>query len=132
MTPAGRVLVSLVAGISSYYFIYWVPFAFFDNPYWVRILVSLLLAQAAGWFVWRSSAATNTGIVRSVLSGALILGGLGFAAGFFGPIILDPEANQGPLLGLFFTGPLGFVVGGLGGFVLWLKRRRRSGGNKSI
>ena len=127
VTPAGRVLVSLVAAISSYYFIYWVPFAFFENPYWVRILVSLLLAQAVGWFVWCSTAATNAGIGRSVLSGALILGGLGFAVGFFGPIILNPEANQGPLLGLFFTGPLGFVVGGIGGFVLWLKRQRGSG-----
>ncbi len=90
------------------------------------MFVSFLLALAAGWFVWRSSAAINPGIFRSVLNGALILGGLGFAAGFFGPIFLTPEANQGPLLGLFITGPLGFVVGGIGGFVLWLWRQRRS------
>ena len=125
VTPVGRVLVSLAAAISSYYFIYWVPFAFFESPYWIRVFVSLLLAQAGGWSVWRSSAAINPGIVLSVLNGALILGGLGFAAGFFGPIILNPEANQGPLLGLFIMGPLGFVVGGIGGFVRWLRRQRR-------
>lgn len=40
------------------------------------------------------------------------LGITGFAAGFFGPIILNPDANQGPLLGLFITGP-GGAAGGL-------------------
>ena len=28
-----------------------------------------------------------------------------------------PEANQGPLLGIFITGPLGFIIGGLAGLV---------------
>ena len=40
------------------------------------------------------------------LSGALVVGGIGFVGGFFGPMIFAPEANQGPLLGLFITGPL--------------------------
>lgn len=31
---------------------------------------------------------------------AAILGGLGFVAGFVGPMILAPQANQGPMLGL--------------------------------
>jgi hypothetical protein len=26
-------------------------------------------------------------------------------------MVFKPEANQGPLLGIFITGPLGFVVG---------------------
>jgi hypothetical protein len=34
-----------------------------------------------------------------------------FLIGFIGPIIFMPEANQGPLLGIFITGPLGFVLG---------------------
>jgi len=36
---------------------------------------------------------------------------IAFAIGFFGPIIWAPDANQGPLLGIFITGPLGFAVG---------------------
>jgi hypothetical protein len=52
----------------------------------------------------------------------LILGALGFAAGFFGPILLRPEANQGPLLGIFITGPLGVVLGLA--FGAWRVRRR--------
>jgi hypothetical protein len=36
----------------------------------------------------------------------------GFCAGFYGPIALTPESNQGPLLGIFITGPAG-LIGGL-------------------
>ena len=46
--------------------------------------------------------------------GGVLVGGIGFIGGFFGPILLDPGANQGPLLGIF-TGPLGFVAGAIGG-----------------
>ena len=42
---------------------------------------------------------------------------VGFAAGFFGPILLNPDANQGPMLGIFITGPggafAGFILGAL-------------------
>ncbi|HVN08899.1 MAG TPA: hypothetical protein VMV61_08005 [Patescibacteria group bacterium] len=41
----------------------------------------------------------------------LLLGGAGFLAGFIGPIILNPEANQGPLVGIFLSGPGGAVLG---------------------
>ncbi len=42
---------------------------------------------------------------------AIIFGAVGFAAGFFGPMILAPEANQGPLVGILMSGPGGFVLG---------------------
>jgi hypothetical protein len=47
----------------------------------------------------------------------IILGGAGFAVGFFGPIVFVPDANQGPLVGIFITGPLGVVLG-LGFWIL--------------
>jgi len=51
----------------------------------------------------------------------LALGAVGFACGFFGPIALDPGANQGPLLGIFITGPGGAAVGLVAGVVArWL------------
>jgi len=52
------------------------------------------------------------------------LGIAGFVAGFVGPMIFAPDANQGPLLGLFITGPGGFVAGGLIGAVAWFAGRR--------
>lgn len=45
----------------------------------------------------------------------VILGLVGFLSGFLGPMVLSPESNQGPLLGILITGPLGFLAG----LVLW-------------
>ena len=48
---------------------------------------------------------------RSLLRWVLIMSGAGFAAGFFGPMIFAPDANQGPLVGILFSGPGGAVLG---------------------
>jgi hypothetical protein len=80
------------------------------------------VAVICWWFALRGHIAESRLRMRFAVTGGLILGGIGFAAGFFGPIILTPEANQGPLLGIFVTGPLGFVLGtGIG----WLYARVR-------
>lgn len=50
--------------------------------------------------------------------GACVLGAAGFAAGFFGPIALNPSANQGPLMGLFITGPGGALLGAMLGMAM--------------
>lgn len=55
----------------------------------------------------------------------LAVGAIGFVGGFFGPIVFAPEANQGPLLGIFITGPLGFVLGAVGGWVYWFMQRKK-------
>jgi hypothetical protein len=65
----------------------------------------------------KSPASAAPRILTTAAVGALLVGGVGFLAGFFGPIALNPGANQGPLVGIFITGPggaiLGAVVGGL-------------------
>jgi hypothetical protein len=63
-------------------------------------------------------------IVGSMLKWGAIVGAIGFICGFVGPVIFTPDANQGPLLGIFITGPLGFVVGLVVGFVMSLRPRR--------
>lgn len=35
-------------------------------------------------------------------------------------MILTPEANQGPMLGIFIIGPLGVIAGAIAGLVLVL------------
>jgi hypothetical protein len=55
---------------------------------------------------------------------ALAVGAVGFLAGFVGPILLTPDSPQGPLLGIFITGPGGFVLGALVGLCIGLSRRR--------
>jgi hypothetical protein len=63
-------------------------------------------------------------IARGAMQGGCLLGGIGLAAGFVGPLVFTPEANQGPLLGIFITGPLGFLAGLLAG-TIWAVLRRR-------
>lgn len=58
-----------------------------------------------------------------VLRYSFLIGLAGFLLGFVGPILLAPEANQGPLLGIFITGPLGAIVGAIMG--LWFRRRSK-------
>jgi hypothetical protein len=63
-------------------------------------------------------------LLGSVVLGAVLLGAVGFVGGFFGPLIFAPDANQGPLLGIFITGPLGVVLGAVGGGVRWVMKSR--------
>ena len=80
----------------------------------LALLVILILAVLLNYGVfgarWRA-------VLRRAVGPALVVGGIGFAAGFFGPMILKPDANQGPLLGIFITGPGGFLLGLLYGIV---------------
>ena len=52
----------------------------------------------------------RTLLLRSSIA-ALLLGGVGLLCGYFGPSILNAEAAQGPLLGIFVTAPLAFAIG---------------------
>jgi hypothetical protein len=75
-----------------------------------------------------SSERTVPGMSRlsGALIGALLLGGIGFVGGFFGPVVVSPESNQGPLLGIFITGPIGFVIGGILGAIFGPSIGRRA------
>lgn len=122
-----RVVVSSITGLATYYFVFWVPFSLILQgraSEWatVRFFGSLLCAVVATRYVWRHSSPWSLGLVGSVVVGALVTGGIGFIAGFFGPIIFAPGANQGPMLGIFITGPLGVLAGAIGGGILWFAR----------
>jgi hypothetical protein len=58
---------------------------------------------------------------RALLYGRVV-GAIGFVGGFFGPMIFMPESNQGPLVGIFVTGPGGFLLGLLIGGAMELSR----------
>ena len=122
-----RLLTLLVVVPATYYFVYWVPFSvvpFVENRE-IRSVISLLCATAIGWYVWKALGAAPTGLISSTVIGAVVTGAVGFCAGFFGPLVFTPEANQGPMLGIFFTGPLSFLLGGVGGAVYWLITARK-------
>ena len=81
-------------------------------------LAALITAAIAAFAGFRALNNAN-GLVATISSGALIIGAIGFIAGFFGPMIFSPESNQGPLLGLFITRPLGLIAGAIGGAVFY-------------
>jgi hypothetical protein len=61
---------------------------------------------------------------ETLLGFALVVGGLCFVAGFFGPMVFAPDANQGPMLGIFITGPAGMLLGLVWGGLRAVQRRR--------
>lgn len=124
MRKGPRLALAIVTGIAVHYFVYWVPSALLipTEHYWLASILSLAAGIAAGRYVWQKAAAVDKGVGAYALSGALIVGGIGFVGGFFGPILLG-GGNQGPLLGLFITGPLGFLLGAIGGVVYGLRRK---------
>lgn len=91
---------------------------------WIGNLGSLAVSVAVTRYVWARLDDPPGSLFGHVLRGAAIVGGIGFALGFFGPMIVTPDANQGPLLGLFITGPAGALIGALGGLLYGLSRRR--------
>lgn len=120
-------------------------------PSWSVVVLSLAVSVAMGGYVGRVLPATEasperparerkgdvaTTMVagessmraadeptRAMITGAVIFGFLGFSIGFFGPMVFAPEANQGPLLGIFITGPLGAAVGSGAGWFWWATYR---------
>jgi hypothetical protein len=118
--------LSVLVGIATFYFVFWVPFSLiaFPGSWLIALPASIWCGFVTGKYVWRPTESSNGGLLYSTLGGALVVGGISFAAGFFGPMIFTPEANQGPLLGLLITGPLGFLLGGVGGLFWGLTRRR--------
>lgn len=62
---------------------------------------------------------------RTAVKGGCLLGAIGFIGGFFGPMIVAPDAPQGPMFGIFFIGPGGFVLGLLIGAIMGFVRSRQ-------
>ena len=88
---------------------------------WPTFGGAMVGAVIGGWV------ARQGGAIAAWCAGMTIgVGGIAFACGFFGPIILHPDSPQGPLLGIFITGPLGAAVGALLGIGIGAVRRGSS------
>jgi len=128
-----KYFVSVIALIlvvpATYYFVYWLPCSLLplDEHPWIANVLSLACAVAAGWFVWVRTTSVSDGALSTMILGAVLFGGIGFTGGFFGPIIFTPGSNQGPLLGIFITGPAGFILGGIAGFIYWTIKEGKRG-----
>jgi hypothetical protein len=76
------------------------------------------------WFALRGEYKRSRARMLYALMCALIVGGISFLVGFVGPMIIYPQSNQGPLFGIFITGPLGFVAGAVIGTIVGFIRTR--------
>jgi hypothetical protein len=105
MKPAIRSLIAALGTFAVFYYVYWVPVAIileitygrFQWMWIIRVLGSLIAAAGAAQFTWRRKSWAPQGLIGCVILGAAIMSGVGFSAGWFGPMILDP-GSQGPLV----------------------------------
>lgn len=122
-----RVVLTVVTTVAVFFYVSIIAMVFLDSWHLPAMLTSALAIIAAilsARYVWRYTLSVPVGLVNSLVLGALLCGGVAFVAGFIGPMILAPHANQGPMLGIFITGPLGFVLGAVGGVLYWITRGR--------
>ena len=123
MSPIVRRALAVLAFFGSYFVVWMLTLVMpLGDQMWIGSLVALAASAYVARTVWNGTAEDSTSVVVMAGLGAAILGGLGFVAGFFGPMIFAPDANQGPMLGLFITGPAGVVIGAIAGAV-YAKRR---------
>ncbi len=125
MARPARLALSVAAFFGAWLLAFYVSLMLLPEALdWLQPLAALGFAIWVARRVWlRLDVITDASLPVFVGIGAGVLGGLGFVAGFFGPMIFAPGANQGPLLGIFVTGPGGAVLGALAGWLAWLKRR---------
>ena len=86
-------------------------------------------AALCWWVVFRIDSEESRQMVGIALRYGAMIGAGCFVLGFVGPMIFMPDSNQGPLLGIFITGPAGFVAGIVVGIFVG---RRRRGSSQSI
>jgi hypothetical protein len=82
-------------------------------------LVGAVCGAVVGSYLRRPAAEGGT-VARWCVGMMVLVGGVSFLAGFAGPILLRPDLPQGPLLGIFITGPLGALAGAAVGLVIGL------------
>jgi hypothetical protein len=118
-----RVIAMLVVIPATYYF---TKYPFSPVPFRGNSIISLLCAAGVGWYVWVKLRSAPADTFSSTLLGAILLGSAGFDVGFFGPQIFVPGSNEGPVLGMFITGPIGFIFGAIFGLVCSFGRGRKT------
>ena len=124
MSAIGRSFVSILVFVAVFLLSYWLLFAQIipENLPGLASLAALLMAMVLAGLVRNGMTAETQGVLATTLTWAALVGAVGFSGGFLGPMIFAPDANQGPLLGLLITGPLGCAVGAVGGLVFSLWR----------
>lgn len=122
-----RIMLTLFAVMVIYLLIYRIFFSDgFRKTGYRANLISLSIAILIGIVLWKKIENISNSLPAFIFGGGILVGTIGFILGFFGPLILTPSSNQGPLLGIFITGPLGFFFGLILGGLYWNMKVKKS------
>ena len=96
-----------------------------SNDGWIFWVPSTCWLVTMGLLCWWTALAhqpTTRARIRASWRAGWVLGAVGLALGFLGPLLVTPKANLGPLLGILITGPGAFVLGSLAAALAWRNR----------
>lgn len=85
--------------------------------------IAALVAIGISVLVWKRTSAKKN-IISHIFLGGVITGTIMFILGFAAPLIFSPHATLGPLWG-FIAGPLGLILGMIGGAVYYIAKNKR-------
>lgn len=118
------ILLGLLADFCSHLFLF--PFlGEAQSNTGLRYLLSIATVVVVGIVIWKATANLTREHAALVIKGGSIGVLIGFLIGFVGPIVLRPYSPQGPLLGIFFTIPIGLIIGLIAGF-FYVNRKYRN------
>ena len=93
-----------------------------------QMITSSIIAIVAAILLWRKIGHISNTLPACIIAGGITFGIIGFILGFFGPMLLTPSSNQGPLIGIFLTGPAGILLGLVVGGVYWYPKVKKKRG----
>ncbi|NKI34895.1 hypothetical protein HFP89_06935 [Wenzhouxiangella sp. XN79A] len=106
-----RWTATLAAALAAYLVTWLAAVIMLPDASGLATIAAFIMAIGFGALTWRALGRPSAGLGRTVAIGAVVGLAGGFLIGFIGPILLDPTGAQGPMLGLFVTGPLGMLAG---------------------
>jgi hypothetical protein len=118
--------LSALVILIAYLIVYWNVFQNMHNTNnGAAMVYSLLTSLVVATLLWKILGRISNTFFAYIIAGGMVMGLLCFSLGFFGPLLLSPSSNQGPLLAIFLTGPLGVVGGFFVGGYYWKRRGNR-------
>ena len=126
MKQRNKIFISIAVGIAAYFCaLFPLRLLYPEAGKMATHSISLFTACLYIALIWLFTRKSGNEIIVKIILIGIVIGAVGFIIGFIGPLVISPEANQGPLLGIFITGPLSFLGGILAGLFYWYYKSNR-------
>ncbi|MEO8862328.1 MAG: hypothetical protein ABI358_12935 [Ginsengibacter sp.] len=114
MNIALKILLTLVCCIASFITINLLSSVYFAYNHHSRLIaysISIPLSIFIGIIFWRKPADHAANRFAFIFTGGLVIGAIGFVVSFCVILLFGIGGNLGPLLSIFFIGPISFIIG---------------------